>query len=85
MQYKIAESWEMKADGASQRLAHTGPEDTISVQFDLTQSPPLIHAAHPLEDAVIARPDRTVIWAKEAVKPFLVFSNDTHKTREPAP
>lgn len=82
MQYKLAESWDMKKDGASQRLAHTGTSDTINVEFHLGQTPPLIHAARPLEDAVIARPDRTVIWAAGETKPFLVFSNQTHAIRK---
>lgn len=82
MQYKLAESWDMKTDGASKRLAHEGTSDTINVEFDLSQIPPLIHAARPLEDAVISRPDRTVIWAVGDVKPFLVFSNQSHKVRE---
>lgn len=82
MHYKLAESWDMKQDGPSQRLAHTGASDTIAVEFDLSQSPPLIHAARPLEDAVIARPDRTVIWSMDKQKPFLVFSNDTHPVRK---
>lgn len=85
MQYKIAESWDMKTVGASQQLAHKGPDDTINVQFDLAQSPPFILASRPLEDAVIARPDRTVIWEKDAKKPFLVFSNDTHRVRKANP
>jgi len=74
MQYKIAESWDMKTVGASQQLAHTGSRDTINVQFDLTRSPSLILASRPLEDAVIARPDRTVVWEKDAKKPFLVLA-----------
>lgn len=85
MQYKIAESWDMKTVGASQQLAHTGPGDTINVQFDLTRSPSFILASRPLEDAVISRPDRTVVWEKDVKKPFLVFSNDTHKVRKADP
>jgi hypothetical protein len=83
MHYKLAESWDMKVDGASKRLAHTGTSDTVSVEFNLSQSPPLIHAARPLENAVIARPDRTVIWAVGKTKPFFVFTNDTHALRKP--
>jgi hypothetical protein len=82
MQYKLAESWDMIRDGASKRLGHTGEDETINVEFELIQTPPLIHAARPLEDAVIARPDRTVIWETGATKPFLVFTNDTHPERK---